>query len=112
MKFNLDLTETLDSQSNTNEPNLCDEHLTLFDLHLLEKEVETFTGDDWLSLCPDIDAGEIYRNWFIWYDEDVTQVWEAYDYLTAYWFEAEDLVTVKTKIDAIENNRIDQSIAA
>lgn len=112
MKFNLNLTETLDFQSNTDVPNLGDDNLTLLDLQLLEREVESFTGDDWLSLCPDIDSGELYRNWFIYYDADVTEAWEAYDYLTDYWFEAEDLLAVKTRIDAIENSRSDAFIAA
>lgn len=112
MKFNLNLTETVDTQSNTNVPSLCDDNLTLLDLQLLEKEVETFTGDDWLSLCPDIDAGELYRNWFIWYDAEINEIWEAYDYLTDDWFEAEDLLTVKTKIDAIENSRTDELMVA
>jgi hypothetical protein len=86
--------------------------LSISDLQEIINKIETFTGDEWLSLCPDIDQGELYREWFICYDFEVTQTWEAYDYLTDDWFESQDLSQVKAIINRIENARIYIPIAA
>ncbi|MFO7031175.1 hypothetical protein B9T07_14485 [Limnospira fusiformis CCALA 023] len=74
-------------------------------LYLIADEVAHFTGDDWLALCPDIDDGELYRDWFIWYDADVNGLWEAYDHLTDEQIISPDLEWIKSQIDAIENLR-------
>ncbi|WP_293117326.1 hypothetical protein [Okeania sp. SIO1I7] len=79
--------------------------LTSIGLYLVIQETEYFTGDDWLSLCNDIDSGEIYRNWFIWQDTEVTQEWEAYDYVTNQRIIDSNLTQLTAKIDRIENQR-------
>jgi hypothetical protein len=111
MKSNLTLT-TSTSESNARFANSCDTSLSISDLQKILNKIETFSGDEWLSLCPDIDQGELYREWFICYDPEVTQTWEAYDYLTDDWFELEDLSQVKATINRIENARIYTPIAA
>lgn len=111
MKSNLTLT-TSTAESNTSFTNSCDNSLSISDLQKIIDKIETFSGDEWLSLCPDIDQGELYRDWFICYDVEVNQTWEAYDYLTDAWFELEDLSQVKATIDRIENARIYTPIAA
>ncbi|BBD52825.1 hypothetical protein [Planktothrix agardhii] len=109
MKSNLTLTTFEYTASFTNP---CDSSLSISDLQEIINKIETFTGDEWLSLCPDIDQGELYREWFICYDFEVTQTWEAYDYLTDDWFESQDLSQVKAIINRIENARIYIPIAA
>lgn len=79
--------------------------LTLDCLDRIITEVENFTGDDWLSLCPDIDQGEIYRDWLIYHDAEISQLWEAYDYQGDRFFTAGDVTNLKQKIDRIENTR-------
>ncbi len=77
----------------------------LVELNLVIQEIEYFTGDDWLSLCGDIDSGEIYRNWFIWQDTELTQEWEAYDHITNQRIIASNRTLLTAKIDEIENER-------
>ncbi|MGD1698650.1 hypothetical protein [Dapis sp. BLCC M229] len=77
----------------------------LVELNLVIQEIEYFTGDDWLSLCGDIDSGEIYRNWFIWQDIELTQEWEAYDHITNQRIIASNRTLLTAKIDQIENER-------
>ncbi len=79
--------------------------LALIELNLVIQEIEYFTGDDWLSLCGDIDSGEIYRNWFIWQDTELTQEWEAYDHVTNQRIVANNRTLLTAKIDEIENER-------
>lgn len=74
-------------------------------LDLVASAVDNFDGDDWLALCGDIDEGEIYRDWFIWQDEDFSQDWEAYDLTTNKRFVATDLSLLKAHIDQIEDAR-------
>lgn len=111
MKSNLNLT-TSNAESATKFFNSCDTSLSISDLQKIINKIETFSGDEWLSLCHDIDQGELYRQWFICYDPEVTQTWEAYDYLTDDWFESQELSQVKAIIDRIENARIYTPIAA
>ncbi|MGD1715357.1 hypothetical protein [Dapis sp. BLCC M172] len=79
--------------------------LELVELNLVIQEIEYFTGDDWLSLCGDIDSGEIYRSWFVWQDTEVTQDWEAYDHVTNQRIIASNRTLLIAKIDEIENGR-------
>ncbi|MGD1807976.1 hypothetical protein ACP6PL_21435 [Dapis sp. BLCC M126] len=79
--------------------------LALVEVNLVMQEIEYFTGDDWLSLCGDIDSGEIYRNWFIWQDTELTQEWEAYDHVTNQRIIASNWTLLTAKIDQIENER-------
>lgn len=81
-------------------------HLTLDWLDRIMTEVENFTGDDWLPLCPDIDQCEIYRDWLIYHDAEISQLWEAYDYQGDRFFTAGDIASLKQKIDRIENTRV------
>lgn len=111
MKSNLTLT-TSTAKSDPCLFNSGDTSLSIADLQKIINKIETFSGDEWLSLCPDIDQGELYREWFICYDPEVSQTWEAYDYLTDDWFESEELSEVKAIIDRIENARIYTPIAA
>ena len=80
--------------------------ITIAWLDLVASAVDNFDGDDWLALSGDIDEGEIYRDWFIWQDEDFSQEWEAYDLVTNKRFVAKDLSLLKAKIDEIEDARI------
>jgi hypothetical protein len=79
--------------------------INLIDIDLLIREIEHFTGDDWLPLCDDIDSGEIYRNWFLWQDTEISQEWEAYDHITNQRIISNKLTLLKSKIDEIENQR-------
>ncbi|MGC9523959.1 MAG: hypothetical protein ACP5D7_00290 [Limnospira sp.] len=74
-------------------------------LYSIAEEVDRFTGDDWLALCPDISEGELYRDWFLCYDAEVTGAWEAYDHLTDRQLISPNLEQIKTQIDAIEYGR-------
>lgn len=78
---------------------------TLAWLELMTMVRELETGDDWLPLCDDIDQGELYRDWFLWYDAEVTQQWEAYDPLTDDRLVAGNKETVLAQIDKIETAR-------
>ncbi|MCG5056981.1 MAG: hypothetical protein KA714_02945 [Limnoraphis sp. WC205] len=111
MESNFNLTQTIIQDRSTFENNL-EECLKTAWLHLVAETVETYTGDDWLSLSPDIDEGELYRDWFIWYDGEVTEEWEAYDYLTDKRYAHADLATVKALIDQVEDIRRDSTLAA
>ncbi len=86
-------------------PQTQDECLTTAWLHLVAQAVDDFSADDWLSLCPDINEGELYRDWFIWYDEEVAQEWEAYDPVTEQRYVYADVKALKAKIDQIETAR-------
>lgn len=79
-------------------------------LELVALDANVLTGDDWLALCEDIDSGEIYRDWFLWQDAEVSGDWQAYDHLSDRRFVAQGKVCVKAMIDAIENAR-NQAIA-
>lgn len=79
--------------------------LALVEINLVIQEIEHFTGDDWLSLCGDIDSGEIYRSWFIWQDTELTQEWEGYDHVTNERIIASNFTLLTAKIDQIENGR-------
>ena len=79
-------------------------------LELVALDANVLTGDDWLALCDDIDRGEIYRDWFLWQDAEVSGDWQAYDHLSDRRFVAQGKVFVKAMIDAIENGR-NQAIA-
>lgn len=77
--------------------------LAWLQLITLVREIET--GDEWLPLCDDIDQGELYQDWFLWYDADVTQEWEAYDPLTDDRLVAPNKETILAQIDKIEKAR-------
>lgn len=74
-------------------------------IDLVGGDYSKFGGDDWLPLCSDIDDGEIYREWFLWQDSEVTQEWEAYDPITNYRIVAFSREMMIAKIDNIEDNR-------
>ncbi|MEB3280716.1 MAG: hypothetical protein VKK42_17520 [Lyngbya sp.] len=111
MESNQNLTQTLIQDRSTFEKNL-EECLKTAWLHLVAETVDTYSGDDWLSLCPDIDEGELYRDWFIWYDGEVAGEWEAYDYLTDKRYANPDLSIVKALIDQVEDVRRDSTRVA
>lgn len=75
-------------------------------LDLVGGDFDTLAGDDWLPLCGDIDDGEIYREWFLWQDSEVTQEWEAYDPITNYRVVAASREMLMGKIDRIEDDRL------
>ncbi len=93
-------------------PQDLDECITVAWLNLIAQTVDNFSGDDWLSLCPDINEGELYKDWFLWYDAEVAQEWEAYDPITNQRYVAQDVTVLKAKIDNIENARGQVSIVA
>jgi hypothetical protein len=74
-------------------------------LDLVGGDFDTLSGDDWLPLCGDIDDGEIYREWFLWQDTEVSEEWEAYDPITNYRIVAFTKEMIIAKIDTIENSR-------
>ncbi|MEL7036399.1 MAG: hypothetical protein AAFO04_12370 [Cyanobacteria bacterium J06592_8] len=111
MKSNQNITQTLIQDRSTFEKKL-EECIQTAWLHLVAETVENYTGDDWLSLCPDIDQGELYREWFIWYDAEVSQEWEAYDHLTDKRYTHTDLEMVKAFIDHVEDIRRDSTQVA
>ncbi|MGL5079978.1 MAG: hypothetical protein ACRC8A_00690 [Microcoleaceae cyanobacterium] len=96
-------SQDVSAKPHTN-PDL-DECIATAWLNLVVQTVEAYTGDDWLPLCPDINEGEIYRDWFLWYDAEVTQEWEAYDPITNQRHVHVSLVILKTQIDEIEQQR-------
>ncbi|HLO50010.1 MAG TPA: hypothetical protein VK211_16450 [Kamptonema sp.] len=72
---------------------------------LVATDIESLGGDDWLYLCGDIDDGEIYLDWFLWQDTEVTQEWEAFDFLTDFRLVAANREALILKIDQIEADR-------
>lgn len=74
-------------------------------LDLVALDGDDLTGDDWLALCDDIDTGEIYRDWFLWQDCEVSGDWEAYDPLSDHRLISKDLDSLKAGIDRIEDAR-------
>ncbi len=74
-------------------------------IDLVGGDFDNLGGDDWLPLCGDIDDGEIYREWFLWQDSEVTQEWEAYDPITNYRVVASSREMMIAKIDQIEDAR-------
>ena len=102
--------------------NLCLEHKTSANdldaciaiawLDLVAATPDDSDGDDWLALCGDIDEGEIYREWFIWYDSEVSQEWEGYDLATNQRIVAFDLPQLKARIDNIEAGRNREAVAS
>lgn len=72
---------------------------------LVAGEWDETEGDDWLNLCGDISEGEIYQEWFLWQDAEVSGKWEAYDPITNLRHTEIDLPKLKAKIDLIENAR-------
>jgi hypothetical protein len=74
-------------------------------LDLVGSDFDTLSGDDWLPLCGDIDEGEIYREWFLWQDSEVSEEWEAYDPITNYRVVAFSKEMLIAKIDRIEDTR-------
>ena len=104
MKLTLMNQKQIPDVSQTKKNDL-ETFLALVELNLVIQEIEYFTGDDWLSLCGDIDSGEIYRNWFIWQDTELTQEWEAYDHVTNQRIIASNWNLLTAKIDRIENER-------
>lgn len=82
-----------------------DDCITLAWLDLVANQWDENNGDEWLYLCDDISEGEIYRDWFLWYDDEVTKQWEAYDSVTNFRYLSDDLNSLKSQIDLIENSR-------
>lgn len=74
-------------------------------LELVALDTNVLTGDDWLALCDDIDSGEIYRDWFLWQDSEVSGDWQAYDHLGDRRLVARGKALLKAMIDEIENAR-------
>ncbi|NJK66007.1 MAG: hypothetical protein HC789_00695 [Microcoleus sp. CSU_2_2] len=72
---------------------------------LIGGNFEAVAGDDWLPLCGDIDEGEIYREWFLWQDREVSSEWEAYDPITNDRVVALTKEMLIAKIDRIEDAR-------
>ncbi len=75
-------------------------------IDLVGGDYSKFGGDDWLPLCGDIEEGEIYQEWFLWQDSEVTQEWEAYDPITNYRIVAFSREMLIAKINQIEDNRL------
>lgn len=96
---------TRQSQDISNSNNNLDTCLAIAWLDLVASNVDPIEGDDWLPLCGDIDEGEIYREWFVWYDADVSKEWEAYDFLTDYRIVATNRASLIAQIDEIEDSR-------
>ncbi len=98
MKSNL----CLEPNTSANDLDAC---ITIAWLDLVAATTDDNDGDDWLALCGDIDEGEIYQEWFIWYDSEVSQEWEAYALATNQRIVASDLSQLKARIDQIEAGR-------
>lgn len=75
-------------------------------IDLVGGDYTSLQGDDWLAVCGDIDEGEIYREWFMWQDSEVTQEWEAYDPITNYRYVALSREMLIDQIDQIEDGRL------
>lgn len=95
-------TQLTPSEENTYDLDTC---ITLAWLELVAVDADSLTGDDWLALCDDIDTGELYRDWFIWHDREVSGEWEAYDPFSDRRLVAPDLKHLKLTIDLIEDSR-------
>lgn len=105
MKSNL----CLEPKTTANDLDAC---ITIAWLDLVAATDDDLDGDDWLALCGDIDEGEIYREWFIWYDEEVSQEWEAYDIATNQRIVASDSNKLKARIDRLEDGINSQARAS
>ena len=94
------------TQSKSVEDNCdLDSCIALAWLELVALKADALTGDDWLALCDDIDTGEIYRNWFLWQDTEVSGDWEAYDHVTNRRFAFKQKAALKVLINRIEDAR-------
>jgi hypothetical protein len=106
MKSTLCFPETSIQSNTVNfDRNAIDSCIAAAWLELVGSELNTSDGDEWLPLCGDIDDGEIYREWFLWQDCEVTQEWEAYDLITNYRLVASSREMLIAKIDQIEDDR-------
>jgi len=106
MKSTLCYPDTsVQSQVNTFDNSAMESCIVAAWIDLVGGDFESLGGDDWLSLCGDIDDGEIYREWFLWQDSEVTQEWEAYDPITNYRVVASSREMLISKIDQIEDSR-------
>lgn len=106
MKATLALTTVTTPQLHSVPKNVdLDTCTALAWLELVALDAEALSGDDWLALCDDIDTGELYRDWFVWQDQEVSGNWEAYDPLSDRRLVAKDLAALKAGIDQIENAR-------
>ena len=110
MNYTLDSLLATATKSDLVNAEAIDACTTIAWLELVALDTNVFTGDDWLALCDDIDSGEIYRDWFLWHDSEVSGDWQAYDHLSDRRFVAPGKVPIKAMIDAIENAR-NQAIA-
>lgn len=102
LTFNLPQTSQSDFMTSNLDLDAC---TTLAWLDLVASEWDEQEGDDWLNLCGDISEGELYRDWFLWQDLEVTGKWEAYDPITNSRYTEIDLAKLKAKIDQIEATR-------
>lgn len=93
------------TQSDLIEADAIDACTALAWVELVALDASVLKGDDWLPLCDDIDRGEIYRDWFLWHDSEVSGNWEAYDPASDRRFVAKGKVFLKARIDGIENAR-------
>lgn len=105
MKFNHTFSPVNTANNTINSAHNLDTCTMIAWGDLVGHDVDNTSGDEWLYLCGDIDAGEIYRDWFIWEDKEVTQNWEAYDPITNQRYVATSLELIKEKIDQIEASR-------
>lgn len=99
MQKSTDQSPSTNFQFNGTQEDLCTT-LAWFELVALESDEQN--GDEWLYLCDDISEGELYGDWFLWQDQEVTGNWEAYDPLDNTRYTASDLSTLKANIDQIE----------
>ncbi|XZO03964.1 MAG: hypothetical protein ACM65L_09655 [Microcoleus sp.] len=74
-------------------------------LDLVGGDYSSLGGDDWLAVCGDIDEGELYKEWFVWQDSEVTKEWEAFDPITNYRIVAPSRAILIAQIDRIEATR-------
>ncbi|MEZ2279420.1 MAG: hypothetical protein ACBR12_21175 [Microcoleus sp.] len=72
---------------------------------LVGGDYSSLGGDDWLAICGDIDEGELYKEWFVWQDSEVTKEWEAFDPITNYRIVAPSRAILIAQIDRIEATR-------
>ncbi len=72
---------------------------------LVGGDYSSLGGDDWLAICGDIDEGELYKEWFVWQDSEVTKEWEAFDPITNYRIVAPSRAILIGQIDRIEATR-------
>ncbi|MBE9097638.1 hypothetical protein [Tychonema sp. LEGE 07203] len=106
MKSTLCYPETsVQSQAVTVDNSAIESCIVAAWIDLVGGDFDSLGGDDWLGLCGDIDAGEIYREWFLWQDSEVTQEWEAYDPITNYRVVAPSREMMISQIDEIEDAR-------